>query len=575
MKRVWSSYNLNNHKQMTSKKIQSNYNEILASLENRNSIHKKSKEIKKLNMKYLTNLKYRVIKHKLNPTSMLTIKKEKHTIKSKDLSNEKNNLFDSIKVQSGITKFLNIVETEKRKEKGNRIVSTSTFLDFSDRNSIRKIDNNGRIKTSNTYKKKRRFSSYFNSNKNGSGNNDINNMVKSYLIKLDKKNINSLLNNDNDDALNKTLIPKSERKVYYNININLGTMINNKQINEQIEKDEEFNNKDLSKFLQEKRNNNYEYNNPEIIKKRTDYLIKITKINELLKKLKLASEYFRSNLKELYESSLKLLIKFFDGNNNFLLHDVKLDEKNIDFWKNNLNNVYNICYQSTKIHKLFYDELQFLKNENIMLKRKLFSQESELNIKTKEINEINELIIKYDLNSKLKIGKKQELYLKNLKHEFTNHESQYIITIQRLKEEIHNLAEISKKNKPDLQLIEKLKDKIRNTEKKYENEIYKLTKINGIKHTNILALSQRESDLNEQISELKNKIKDLKNNEMNEQEKNVILSARIENLNRLNEDKNKIIEELKNNIDVYEKKNIKEKEKEKNKISNIILMSPI
>ena len=60
---------------------------------------------------------------------------------------------------------------------------------------------------------------------------------------------------------------------------------------------------------------------------------------------------------------------------------------------------------------------------------------------------------------------------------------------------------------------------------------------------------------------------------MNEQEKNVILSARIENLNRLNEDKNKIIEELKNNIDVYEKKNIKEKEK--NKISNIILMSPI
>ena len=115
MKRVWSSYNLNNHKQMTSKKIQSNYNEILASLENRNSIHKKSKEIKKLNMKYLTNLKYRVIKHKLNPTSMLTIKKEKHTIKSKDLSNEKNNLFDSIKVQSGINKFLNMVETEKRK----------------------------------------------------------------------------------------------------------------------------------------------------------------------------------------------------------------------------------------------------------------------------------------------------------------------------------------------------------------------------------------------------------------------------------------------------------------------------
>ena len=60
---------------------------------------------------------------------------------------------------------------------------------------------------------------------------------------------------------------------------------------------------------------------------------------------------------------------------------------------------------------------------------------------------------------------------------------------------------------------------------------------------------------------------------MNEQEKNIILSARIENLNRINEDKNKIIEELKNNNDKNEQKDIKEKEN--NKISNIILMSPI
>ena len=467
---------------------------------------------------------------------------------------------------------MNIVGITKGKEKANRMISTGTFLDFSDRNSIRKLDNYERIKTSNTSKKKRSFSSNLNLKKNEFGKNDINDKIKSYLIKLDKKTINSIINKDNDDILNKTLSPKTEKKVYYNININLGNMINNKQINKQIKNDEEINN-DINKFIQEKKNNFYEYNNPEIIKKRTDYIIKITKINELFKKLKLATECFRINFKELYESSLKILIKYFDGCNNFLLHDVILNEQTSDYWMKNLNYIYNFYNQSAKIQKLFYDELLFLKNENMILKRKLTSQDAELNTKAKEINEINDLIIKYDLNSKIKIGKKQELYLKSLKNKFINQESQYILTIYKLKQEIHNLTEILEKNKPDLKLIEKLKEKIRTIDKKYENEIDKLTKINGIKHINIQVLSQRESDLTEQITELENKIQNLKNNEMNEQEKNIILSARIENLNRINEDKNKIIEELKNNNDKNEQKDIKEKEN--NKISNIILMSPI
>ena len=64
----------------------------------------------------------------------------------------------------------------------------------------------------------------------------------------------------------------------------------------------------------------------------------------------------------------------------------------------------------------------------------------------------------------------------------------------------------------------------------------------------------------------------MKNRENNEQEKNVVLNAKIENLNRLNEDKNKIIEELKNNIELIKQKDIDEKNN--NQIANIILMSP-
>ena len=71
MKRVWSSYNLNKQRGLTSRKIQSDYNDIIQNLEIKNHLQKKSKEIKHLNIKYLTNLKSRIIKHKLNSNNII------------------------------------------------------------------------------------------------------------------------------------------------------------------------------------------------------------------------------------------------------------------------------------------------------------------------------------------------------------------------------------------------------------------------------------------------------------------------------------------------------------------------
>ena len=570
MKRAKSSYNYN-YKVLNLRKIKSNYNKNTENLENVNPIQIKSKKLKSLNFNYLKERKYKVPKQKKNQTNIFKKISEENRLYLKEKSNK--TLLDAIKIQSGFNNFLKLVGTTKAKDKVNRMVSASTFCDFSDKNTIRIIDKK-RTKSSDTNiaNKKRNFSSNFNFKKNGYY--DVSNMVKSYLMKLNKKNLDSLINNENenDDILSQTLSPKTEKKVYYNININLGTMVNNKQSNKESGKDDDSNDNDLIKYLQEKKNNNYECNNPEIVKKRTDYIIKFAKINEILKKLNLAADCFRINFRDIFNSSLKSLIKYFDKCNNFLMNDVKFDEKNMNLWMTNLKRVYDFCNETSKIQKLFYDELHFLKNENLMLKRKLLSQETDLSTKEKEINEINKLIIKYDLNSKIKIGKMQQLYLKNIKHKFTSQESQYVMTIHRLRQEIKSLTEILEKNKPDLEKIEKLKDKIKNIDSKYENEIDKLNKINGTKNISIQLLSQRESSLNEQISELQNEITNLKNRENNEQEKNVVLNAKIENLNRLNEDKNKIIEELKNNIELIKQKDIDEKNN--NQIANIILMSP-
>ena len=253
MKRAKSSYNYN-YKVLNLRKIKSNYNKNTENLENVNPIQIRSKKLKSLNFNYLKERKYKVPKQKINQTNIFKKINEENRLYLKDKSNK--TLLDAIKIQSGFNNFLNLAGTTKAKDKVNRMVSASTFCDFSDKNTIRIISNKKRTKSNDTNiaNKKRNFSSNFNFKKNGY--NDVSNMVKSYLMKLNKKNLDSLINNENenDDILSQTLSPKTEKKVYYNININLGTMVNNKQTNKENGKDDDANDNDFIKYLQKKKN---------------------------------------------------------------------------------------------------------------------------------------------------------------------------------------------------------------------------------------------------------------------------------------------------------------------------------
>ncbi len=64
----------------------------------------------------------------------------------------------------------------------------------------------------------------------------------------------------------------------------------------------------------------------------------------------------------------------------------------------------------------------------------------------------------------------------------------------------------------------------------------------------------------------------LKDREQNEQEKNIILNAKIENLNKINEKNNKIIEDLKSDIDNFKHK--KDEEDLNNKVAKIVFLPP-
>ena len=576
MKRSWSSYQLKtNFKELNPRKIKSNYNNIELNKDNVTSsfINKKGD-----NNKIFRHLRNQP-KNKFQTKNAIRKKKDFQKIFFKNIRENTTSLLDAIKVQSGIHRFSNIAGAAKENEKRSRMISAGTLIDIPTTKHT-KIDTErkSKIQSSISLKKRRRnFSSKFNFNglKKEYEENSMyaNNMVNSYLMKYNSKNLNYFRNNENLMDLSKAFTQGIHRGDLYNININLGTLINNEQITK--EKKENFKEnceKDLYDFIQEKKNNNIENDNPEILKNRSDFLIKFSKIGEQYKKLKSFTDLFRTNFRELYNSSVKSLIKSFDSFNNFLLNDMKIDEKNLDNWINVLNHLFNFCLQASKIQKFFYDELHFLKNENIYMKQKLLSQETELNTKTKEINEINKLIIKYDLNSKIKNGKKNDIYFNDIKNKFINQESHYVLTIHRLNQEIQNLTESLNKNSLEVKNVDKLKEQLNNIEMKYKDQIDNLTILNIQKSTDIKVLSQRQSNLYEQISELENEITDLKNKETNEQEKNIMLNAKIDNLNQINDKNKKIIEDLKNNINNYKKKDLTKKDNYKS--AKIILMSP-
>ena len=578
MKRAWSSYHIKKYfKELNPKKIHSNSAKKDISRDDTTSVFIQNGELKHLNYKFFKDLKNQNKSNfTLKPKSFLRKKDYFHHFFFKNMPDETTALLDAIKVQHGLNKFSNIAGSTRGSEKRNKMISSGTFVDLSNRTK-KNIEKRSRVQSSiHINKKKRNFPSKFSFNKIGmefeESSSFANSVVNSYLMKFNSKNYYFRnIENDKNSELSKTLTPNTIKVPSYNINI--GTIIKNRQNIKETEKEKDLIDQDLYKFIQERKNiKSYEKDNPEIIKIKTEFLIKFAKISDLYKKLKLAIVCFRPNLKELYELSIKSLIKNFDTFNNYLLNDIQINENILELWTNVLNYINNVCFQTSRIQKFLFDELNFLKIENLLLKQKLQNQETELNTKTKEINEINKLIIKYDLNSKINIGKQVYMSINNIKNKFTNQESQYVMTIHKLNQEIQNLTESLNKNKPDLQLIEKLKEQLKLLEKKYEDEVDKLRTLNGQKSINIQTLNQRVSNLYEEINELENEIINLKNKEQAEQEKNIMLNAKIENLNIVNEKNQKIIKELRNNINNYKENNTKENEK--HKAAKIILISP-
>ena len=278
---------------------------------------------------------------------------------------------------------------------------------------------------------------------------------------------------------------------------------------------------------------------PEKMKIKNVYIIKYGNLSNIFNKIISSSEFIRPIYRDKFINLSNNITSKFEKYNKILL------EKTSD--ENCLKSFSNFCEDIINWQKLVVDEIHYLKNENIYLNKQQKVFEKELNVKRGEIKEINENIIKYDLN-KLKQGKIEESKYEKIKNNFMNIESNYVITIYQLKNEINNLNKIIKKSKEENVSNEELKNNIKKLTdelEKNKNLVFK-NEFNQ-KHKDIL-INMYIEELSHKIEESDKEKDKIKQNENKLSEEIVNLKTKIDSLNDTIKEKDILISNLQTQI---------------------------
>ena len=302
-------------------------------------------------------------------------------------------------------------------------------------------------------------------------------------------------------------------------------------------------------------------NSSSILNLRTDYLIRFSKLLGIAKKFIYSMDFFRIEKRDIFSLYMKNLTEAFDSCNDFFINQIKEgDILDNDSWSKILSQYYNLSFHVIKFQNYAFKEMQFLKNENLSFKQKLYSLEGELNAKKKDINDINKYIIQYDLTNKVKYKKKREMTIKEIKEKYNSQESAYILKINKLEQEVKQLTEVLNQNKIDTNNFKEVSEKLKNLKEELEENKNDFDNQNSEKIVTIKVLAQTNSDLNEKINELEAEIQKYKEKEEDTQRQFIEYDAKLKNLNDIINQKNILIDQLKE-----ENKSITEKNSEENK----------
>ena len=503
------------------------------------------------------------------------IKTSKGNLTDRKYNNDLANLSYKLKIKEKEKKSLNIpqyfsqIETPKKLiynhllEKNldnNEELGLSEFIIINNesiaqkrKNSLKKINKDpstSRLSSAGFHKnfsdfqaKTKNNNSFINKNNK---NKNFFNLFRKYekeIIKrkiLNNTNINKDINsNNNNISLDN---PKKNSMTYKSLLNNSSKIKNFSEINTKEIIDNKENENENENICEKIDINSVETDS---IKIKNTYLIKCAKIAELYKKFLSNCDWIRVDFRKTFLNILTNVFNSLEEYNKFILYKYKINDiLSTDIWASSLKSFHDFCGNILKWQKLMIDEIRFVKKENIYLNKRLFHAENDLNVKDKEIKDINKNIIKYDLD-KVKTGKIAYEKVEKVKNDYINHESNYVLTIYQLENELKQLTEVLRKNKVDKNYLEELQKKFNYIKDEYDKNKADYKEYEYQSENKIMLLTQYNNELNQKINNLENELKSIKDKENGYMEEIIILKSKIDYLNKMVNQKEINISQLK------------------------------
>ena len=285
--------------------------------------------------------------------------------------------------------------------------------------------------------------------------------------------------------------------------------------------------------------------NSEKINSKNIFIIKFGYFLEMFQKVISGIDWVRPDFKTTYSNITTNLSKGFETFNKILIEKTS-DEKC-------LQSLCHFCHEILSWQKLAIDEIRHLKRENIILNRRQNNLELEQKKMKEEIKEINNDIIKYDL-IKVKKGRSDESKVEKIKKEYIDMESNYVVTIYQLKNEIGQLTELLGKYKGEKNYTDELRNKIKRLKEELAENKTIIFKNNFQQKNKDKLIDIYIEELTEKINNFDNEKNIWKEKENKLSEEMINIKIKLERMNEVIKEKDNTILELQKIINQYETK---------------------
>ena len=226
------------------------------------------------------------------------------------------------------------------------------------------------------------------------------------------------------------------------------------------------------------------------------------------------------------------------------------------------------CYEFNcllcKFVNLIFTELLELKNEKMKLLRKSYDQEIRLNSKSKELEELQKYLNRYDVNAKIYLRKGREYSVQQVKENFNQKENEYIINIYKLEEEIRNLTVLLNKNKEYYTKFKETEKEVEKNKKQSEELRFAYQKELHEKTLQIDIEKDRGEESNNKILELEQIIEEFKKEKEGNKRQEIEIMAKIKKMKMVIDEKNENIRMINEELEWFTREYDKERFNHKN-----------